>query len=217
MNVKKYTDQEYVPASELKPLGATLLDQITDYRQSFIEIISLDNLDFATIVETPSLVKKRFNKNIDIKDKIDFIPKSNDYLLEIAIAIVKNKLKFKIDAKIKKRLLDLFYKNNKDMTIITNYLTNNIEALLKIDPEKQITKIAPQLSKKETRFINKYHQINHNYDLNDFIELNRSSYETARRSLEKLASLKFYSKSKVGRKFIYKPTKKIFQIMKGQS
>lgn len=215
MNVKMYTDEKYVPITELRAFGGDFIKDTKKYRRNFIEVIQVDDLHFVNLVETPNLIKKRFIKNIELKGLLQIQVPDNDFILHIAKCIVKGDEVPGLKIPQTKELKELYENNEKDLTIVTNYLTINIDKYLTKSNHDGISKQLPELSKYEISFIDKFNDINHNYTIHDFQDLNKTSYETSRKSLEKLKELSLYSKQKVGKKFIYKPTDKLQQIMKG--
>ncbi len=70
---------------------------------------------------------------------------------------------------------------------------------------KQILKNYPRLSKKQTEFFVAHNDPRSSYSIKDFEKYIGSSYETARYSLDNLVEAGFYKKSKVGKKYVYKP------------
>lgn len=215
MNVKMYTDEKYVPITELRGFGGDFIEDTKKYRRDFIEVIQVDDLHFVNLVETPNLVKKRFIKNIELKGLLQIDVPDNDFILHIAKCIVKDEQVEGIKIPNTKELKELYEKNEKDLTIVTNYLTTNIDKYITRSDQDDIAKQLPELSRYELTFIDKFNDTNHNYTISDFQTLNNTSYETSRKSLEKLKDLSLYSKQKVGKKFIYKPTARLIQIMKG--
>lgn len=214
MNVKQYTDEKYTPVSELAVLGQDFIGQLTEYRRQFAEVIQLGNLDFAFLVESPSLIKKRFIKNVELKGMFDF--EDPDYILEIAKSIVLDKEVKGIKIPESKRLKELYVKNDKDLTIITNFLSEyKFENQEVKTQDVELNKILPELSRNEIGFITTHNIKELKYSINDFQEKFTSSYETARKSLDKLFGLKLYTKQKVGKKFVYSPTEKLITLTKG--
>lgn len=217
MDTRLYTDKDYVPLNDLKVLGDVFISQITEYRRSFIEMIKLDNLSFVNIVETPSLVKKRYTKNIEIKGKIEIEAENHDYILEIAKEIVKGHDVKGISLSERDELIKQFKDNMNDLTIVTEYLTKNIDKLLVEENEsKAIEHTYPGLSKYDVNFINNFNNQSMSYSISDYQKLNDCSYETSRKSLEKLEELKLYEKVKVGKKFVYKPTNNLIKLTGGE-
>lgn len=120
MDIKIYTDKQYVPLTDLVSLNQDFINKIKDYRDQHKEFIKLSDLSFVSLVETPKLVKKRYSKNVDIKEKLNIKAKDNDFILEIAKIIIKDNKKYKINEKDYKRLIEKFENNEKDLTIITD-------------------------------------------------------------------------------------------------
>lgn len=215
MNVKTYTDEKYIPLTELNAFGGEFIENTKEYRRNFIEVIQVDDLHFVNLVETPNLVKKRFIKNIELKGLLQIEVPESDYILHIAKQIVKGEKIDGISIPNIKELKELYLRNEKDLTIVTNYLTLNIDKFIERQDEEMLSKKLPELSKHELKYIHEFHDKNLNYTISHFQELNNTSYETSRKSLEKLKDLSLYSKVKIGKKFVYKPTDKLVQIMKG--
>ncbi|NQZ66360.1 MAG: hypothetical protein HRT99_04085, partial [Mycoplasmatales bacterium] len=107
-----------------------------------------------------------------------------------------------------------YKENNNDLTIITNWLVLNIKEILNYGTNKMIFDM-PELSKNNINFIQTFNKEKQSYSINDYIKLVKCSYETGRKSLEKLVKLDLYRKNKLGKKFVYKPTKKLKNILKG--
>lgn len=215
MNVKTYTDEKYIPLTELNAFGGEFIENTKEYRRNFIEVIQVDDLHFVNLVETPNLVKKRFIKNIELKGLLQIEVPESDYILHIAKQIVKGEKIDGISIPNIKELKELYLRNEKDLTIVTNYLTLNIDKFIERQDEEMLSKKLPELSKHELKYIHEFHDKNLNYTISHFQELNNTSYETSRKSLEKLKDLSLYTKVKIGKKFVYKPTDKLVQIMKG--
>lgn len=213
MIINKYTDVDYVPMSKLSSLSSEVREEIKTYREKFSEVIKLDNLSFATIVETPILIKKRFIKNVELSKSLNLKVEDNDFILSFAIAIANGKNIKHINKEKERLLQDIYKENNNDLTIITTYLINELN--VSNNKSNDIRKLLPGLSNNEIKFIKNNNDIRYNYSLQDFQALNKSSYETARKSLEKLANLELYLKEKVGKKFIYKPSNKLITLVKG--
>ena len=213
MDIKQYTDIDYIPISELSSMGDSFVSKTLEYRQKFMEIIKMDNLGFVNIVETPALVKKRYKKNIEIKDFINFDAKDHDYIKKIALMIINDEEVDSIPTHTRKNIIKKYKENNKDLTIITSWLIENVDIFIK--SKEDISYAIPELSAKDINYINKFNNKRLNYSINDYISLNRTSYETGRRSLEKMVSLGLYIKTKLGKKFVYKPTVKLISITKG--
>jgi hypothetical protein len=62
----------------------------------------------------------------------------------------------------------------------------------------------PELSRREARFLVSHNSKGEKYTIQDFMKYTNSSYETGRYSLENLVKLGFYTKEKVGKKYMYK-------------
>ena len=214
MNIEKYTDKKYIPASELKPMGSVFLSESNAYRQQFREIIQINEEEYANIVETPKLVKKRWNKNFEIKG---MIPKqeSNDLILELSKLIVINKDNLNIPAQVRKSIFKKYIDNAKDLTIISTWLIENINDYIRNTPSGDIHHLFPELSEKDQIFLMKYNNPQLSYSIKDYKDLNNTSYETSRKALERMAQLKFYEKTKISKKFVYKPTQLLEETIKG--
>lgn len=214
MDIKEYTNNQYIPMTDLSSFGDIFIAETLKYRRKFMEVIPLDELEFVNIVETPQLVRKRYAKNVEIKEMMDIEAPNYDYILAIAKKIVLGENILKLDKKVSDSLNNKYKDNKNDLTIITNWLVMNVDKILKNKIET-ISFDIPELSKNDMKFINKYNKINQNYSINEYINLIKCSYETGRRALEKLTNLKLYVKTKLGKKFVYKPTNKLIQIKKG--
>jgi predicted transcriptional regulator len=68
----------------------------------------------------------------------------------------------------------------------------------------KIMKKDPELSEREARFYISHNHENESYTIQDFMKYTNSSYETSRYSLEHLTKMGYYTKEKVGKKFVYK-------------
>ena len=215
MDIKQYTDEQYIPISDLSSLGDTFVQSTMQYRQEFMEIVQLDNLEFANIVETPKLVKIRYEKNVELKGKVNIKSKNNDFILQIAKNIVSGKNYYNIDEEIIDSINKKYISNNKDLTVVTSWLVNNIELLSGEEEDDDLIHSMPELSEKDIKFIKGNNSANSHYSISDYLKINKSSYETGRKALERLAELGLYSKNKVGKTFVYKPTKKLRQYMEG--
>lgn len=216
MDVRLYTDENYVPLKDLVAFGGDFISKATEYRRSFIEVIQLNDFDFVNIVETPSLVKKRFSKNVELKGLVDIKAPNNDYILEIAKSIVKDEEVFGLDESTINGLKAKYLENGKDLTIVTNYLTNNFDRLIKVKPSENLVHSLPELTKYDVEFINEFNDLKMNYSISDYQSITDSSYETGRKSMDKLVSMKLYIKTKVGKKFVYRPTEKLKALLKGE-
>ena len=217
MEIKQYTDERYIALNDLVSFGTDVINETKEYRRSYMELVPLNDLDFVNIVETPALIKKRFSKNVELKGVLDFEVDNNDFILELALMIVKNNELKGLSKQEIQTILDKYKSNGNDLTIITNYLTNNVDKLIITTDVDDIGKLFPSLTKGDVEFIKKSNNINLNYSLSDYQEIKGCSYETARQALVRLSELKLYVKAKVGKKFVYKPTSKISEIMKGEN
>lgn len=213
METRKFTDIEYIPEANLKIISLDMYEQEINYRKQFIDIIAIDDFTFIKIVETPFLIKKRFEMNTDIKGIVQMDFESNDYILEIAKNIVLNKPIEGLLLSDKTKLLDQYSSNGNDLTIITTYLVKNIFKMLVASSAQDLDNLYPELSNFDKLFIRTNNQITLSYKISDYQKINYCSYETARKSLDKLASLNLYKKSKIGKKFVYQPTDKLINIL----
>ena len=213
MDIKDYTDKKYIPLSELKPLGEDFFNKTDEYRKRFIQVIELDGFKFASLVETPALVKKRYEKNVEIKGSIKFDFKTYDYILEIAKHLVTGQKFDWLDMKKIKPVLQR-YGNLSDLTLVTSYLVENINSLV-VTQEDEVIYDIPELTNSDLRFIKKFNIKNQHYSINEYTNINESSYETGRKALERLTGLSLYKKTKLGKKFMYTPTDKLTVMMKG--
>lgn len=216
MDIRLYTDKDYVPLKDLSALGEEFVTKTEEYRRSFMELVVLDDLNFVNIVETPALVKKRFSINVELKGRIDLQAENHDFILEIAKAIANGKDVEGISIVDKDKLIKKFEENNRDLTIITEYITKNIEKLLTEKTSKDtLNSVFPELTKFDIEFIKNNSNEKLNYSIQNYQDVTSCSYETGRKSLEKLTELNLYSKTKVGKKFVYKPTQKLITYVKG--
>ena len=213
MDIKDYTDKKYIPLGELKPLGIDFFNKTDEYRKKFIQVIELDGFKFASLVETPDLVKKRYEKNVEIKGSIKFDFKTYDYILEIAKHIATGQ-KFSWLSMKKIKPVIQRYNEDRDLTLITSYLIENINELI-VSQEQDVIYDIPQLTNNDLTFIRKFNIKNQHYSINEYININDSSYETGRKALERLTMLNLYKKTKLGKKFMYTPTDKLTVMMKG--
>lgn len=213
-----YTDKNYVPYNELKNVASGYEVEIVEYRKGFIEVIPLGDLSFGNIVETPTLVKKRFTKNIELKGRINIQAENFDFILELAKEIVRGKDVNGIELTERKKLVKAFKDNQNDLTIITEFLTNNFEKLVQDEKIEQgtIEHTYPWMSKYDINFVKNYNNHRMSYSISDFQILNNCSYETSRKSLEKLEDKKLYEKIKIGKKFVYRPTEKLQTMIGGE-
>lgn len=214
MDIKQYTDEKYIPMSDLSSLGDDFIKSTIEYRRTFMEVVQVNDFEFANIVETPKLLKRRYSKNVELKNLIELDAKDNDYILELSLRIVKGGCKEYISDEMRKMIIKKYKINNFDLTIVTNWIVDNIE-LFKEEQVDDIGYEIPELTINDIKFIKKYNKINQHYSINDYTKLNKSSYETGRKALEKLKQLKLYTKNKLGKKFVYQPTNKLKEIMKG--
>ncbi|MCK5867197.1 MAG: hypothetical protein KAG14_02245 [Mycoplasmataceae bacterium] len=213
MDIKDYTDRKYIPLNELKPLGEDFFNETDKYRKRFIQVIELDGFKFASLVETPELVKKRYEKNVEIKGMIDFDFKTYDYILEISKFLVTGQ-KFEWLDMDKLEPVMKRYISECDLTLVTSYLVDNINSLIVFQEEEVIYDI-PELTNNDLKFIRKFNKKNQHYSINEYTNINESSYETGRKALERLTLLSLYKKTKLGKKFMYTPTDKLTIMMKG--
>lgn len=214
MNIKQYTDEKYIPISDLSSMGDSFVASTMEYRQTFMEMIPLNDFEFANIVETPSLVKKRYSKNVEIKGKVSIDADDNDFILALALKLVRGENIKGIDSHTRESINKKYNQNACDLTIITNWLVENIDKVV----ETEIDDLAyemPELNLNDMKFINQFNKENQHYSISDYLKINETSYETGRRALEKMSDLKLYIKTKLGKKFVYKPTSKLINIMKG--
>ena len=213
--VKKYTDENYVAINDLISFGKDFVVQTQEYRNSFVQMVPLNELDYVKIVETPSLVKKRYVKNVELKGLVEVESEDHDYILELAKSLVNGRKIEGIDSKTHELIIKKYTDNERDLTIVTNYLANNANKIVVIDNSSDLSSVFPELSKKDITFINNANNKNLNYTIQKYQEVTGSSYETGRKSLDKLTDLKLFLKQKIGKKFVYKPTDKLEAIMKG--
>lgn len=135
MNIKQYTGEKYIPISDLSSMGDSFVLSTKEYRQTFMEMIPLNDFEFANIVETPSLVKKRYSKNVEIKGKLSIDAENNDFILALALNIVKGIKVSGIDTRTHESINKKYKDNACDLTIVTNWLVENIEKVVEEDIE----------------------------------------------------------------------------------
>jgi hypothetical protein len=215
MDLKKYSNDVYVPINKLLHLSTDFIDQITEYREKHKEIIVVTDLEFAFLVETTALIKKRYDSNVKIAKYFINSFKSTDFILEIAKLILQEKqLPINISKIIITKLLLAYQESGNDLTIITSYLTNNIMDLIISKTSSDMFHIYPILNNKDKTFITEYNQVNMSYSISDYVNLISCSYETARSALEKMEKLYLYKKEKKGKKFVYQPTIKLRELLR---
>lgn len=214
MKFKDYTDEKYIPISELSSMGDAFVEQTKEYRQTFMEMVPVSDFEFANIVETPKLVKRRYEKNVELKGILDIKAENHDYILALALMIVKGEEIPGISRSMCESINKKYKENMGDLTIITNWLVDNVENITRKE-SGDIAHIIPELNVKDMNFIEKYNRPNEHYSIKEYLDLNGSSYETGRRALDKMANLKLYIKTKLGKKFVYKPTQKLANLVKG--
>ncbi len=215
INIKQYTDENYVPISDLANLGSDFVLATKEYRRSFMEMIPLNDIDFVNIVETPQLIRKRFAKNVDIKGQLELEAEHNDFILEIAKYIVSEREIPGLVLSERERVMAKYDANGNDLTIVTNYLIKNIDKFLNKEITGDLEHSFPELSKNDREFIKTFNDIRLHYTIADYQSITNCSYETGRKSLERLSSLELYRKKKVGKKFVYAPTQKLANATKG--
>lgn len=213
-NLKQYTDENYIPISDLVNFGHEFVQKTKQYRRAFMEIVALNDIDFVNLVETPTLIKKRFSKNVDIKGLIDIESQNNDYILEMAKLVVSTAKLWWLPAEKHQQIVQKYQQNNNDLTIVTNYLINNIDHFINNDDFGTLTHNLHELSKHDRTFIKACNNLKLNYSIHDYQKITNCSYETGRKSLEKLSSSALYDKNKIGKKFVYKPTQKLMLLLK---
>lgn len=120
MDIKEYTNNQYIPMTDLSSFGDIFIAETLKYRRKFMEVIPLDELEFVNIVETPQLVRKRYAKNVEIKEMMDIEAPNYDYILAIAKKIVLGENILKLDKKVSDSLNNKYKDNKNDLTIITN-------------------------------------------------------------------------------------------------
>ena len=203
VNIQEVTNQNYIPLNELQILDENLFNEVKEYRSQFNEIITVDSFSIATIVETPALIKKRYITNVEIGKQLDIVAANNDYVIYIAVELLNGNNILNIKQDIVEKVISIYKKNKNDLTIISTYITNNIENLIKKEPPSDAREY-PGLNKKHIKFLSRYVARGKYYNIKDYQSVNSTSYETARTSLEKLTKLKFFKKEKIGNKFTYK-------------
>lgn len=69
----------------------------------------------------------------------------------------------------------------------------------------ELIALYPTCNKKQLSFYLDHAQKNHYYTISQYMNNNQVSYETARKAMEHLVTLKFYKKIKVGKKYVFTP------------
>ncbi len=105
------------------------------------------------------------------------------------------------------------HQNNHDLTIINNYLIEKIDDLFNHVKQENLDHQLPELSKNDILFIKSCNNLKLNYSIQDYLKNSLCSYETGRKSLSRLVQLALYNKSKIGKKFVYKPTNKLILLL----
>ncbi len=215
MEQGKFTNDIYVPLIKLGQMDPNILAFVKEYRLQFTNIVSFANM-YGKIVETPELIKKRYVKNVAIANKIDIKVVDNDFIMEIAKKLVSHqKLPISIPKKELRFIEKEFYEEGNDLTLVVNWLIEEIDRFIIKEKELDLRRVIPEISKKDEKFIKAYNETTKFYSIEDYIEYVSCSYETARSSLERLTSLKLFVKDKQGKRFIFRPTNKLQLIMKG--
>ncbi len=160
----------------------TLLSLIKNsYKGSMLKGISFFN--------TFDYFKLEIDKNLNESKKQGDLT----YLTMIMISIIMYCAKISYDQ------IDSFIKNEiRYNSLTTRDKNKNI---------KQIRKNFPEISKRQADFFVSHNDPRSSYRIKDFEKYIGSSYETARYSLENLVKEGFYKKTKVGKKYVYKPIK----------
>ncbi|NQZ29575.1 MAG: hypothetical protein HRT98_04290 [Mycoplasmatales bacterium] len=215
MEKGKFTNDIYVPIKKLEQMDSSISMYVKTYRTQFTNIISFGNV-FAKMVETPELIKKRYAKNVEISNKLDIDVIDYDYITEIAkLLVLQKEIPIKIPANTKKYILNEFEEEGNDLTLVTNWLINEIDGFFVKEKDIDLRRMIPELSKKDELFIKNYNERTKSYSIDDYIKYVSCSYETARSSLERLTELELFIKDKQGKRFVFKPTEKLENIMKG--
>ena len=74
--------------------------------------------------------------------------------------------------------------------------------------ENELVERDPNLKRKEAHFYSRHREIGKSYSIADYKRFSRCVYETARTSMDHLAELGYYEKTKYGKKFVYTPVKR---------
>ncbi|CAM9139298.1 hypothetical protein [Mycoplasma todarodis] len=215
MEKGKFTNDIYVPIKKLEQMDSSISTYVKTYRTQFTSIISFDDM-FAKMVETPELIKKRYAKNVEISNKLDIDVIDYDYITEIAkLLVAQRETPIKIPDDKKKYILSEFKEEGNDLTLVTNWLIKEIDNFFVKEKDVDLRRMIPELSKKDESFIKSYNERTKSYSIDDYIKHVSCSYETARSSLERLTELELFIKDKQGKRFVFKPTEKLENIMKG--
>ena len=83
----------------------------------------------------------------------------------------------------------------------------NLSLLEKTITIKTLIRDYPEISNRQAEFYVSHKDKESSYTLKDFQKFIGSSYETSRYSMDNLVKLGFYDKIKVGKKYVYQPTK----------
>ncbi len=215
MEKGKYTNDAYIPLGNLEQIDSNIYSSVKEYRSPFTQILTSGESLFK-LIETPELIKQRFVKNVYLAKILDIEAKDNDFILELALAIVEYRdTPLNITREELEQKLSEFRKESNDLTIITTWVSKNINNFLPIHKNAKIRRLIPDITKKDELFIDKNNKINNYYSINDYTRETGCSYETARSSLERLVTLQLFEKEKKGKRFIYKPTNKLQSVIKG--
>ncbi|TCG11677.1 hypothetical protein [Mycoplasma todarodis] len=215
MEKGKFTNDIYVPIKKLEQMDSSISSFVKTYRTQFTSIISFEDM-YAKMVETPELIKKRYAKNVEISHKLNIEAIDYDYITEIAKLIVSNKeAPISIPQNKKLYILKEFEEEGNDLTLVTNWLIKEIDSFFVKEKDVDLRRMIPELSKKDESFIKNYNERTKSYSIDDYIKHVSCSYETARSSLERLAKLELFIKDKQGKRFVFRPTEKLENIMKG--
>ncbi len=215
MEKGKFTNDIYVPIKKLELMDSSISSFVKAYRTQFTSIISFDDM-YVKMVETPDLIKKRYAKNVEISNKMNIEVIDYDYITELAKLIVSNQdIPIKIPKKKKENILKVFKEEGNDLTLVTEWLINEIDDFFITERDVDLRRMIPELSKKDESFIKIYNERTEAYSIEDYIKHVSCSYETARSSLERLTELNLFIKDKQGKRFVFRPTEKLENIMKG--
>ncbi|WP_131599319.1 hypothetical protein [Mycoplasma marinum] len=215
MEKGKFTNDAYIPLGKLEQMDSNISLFVKKYRLNFTTIVTFEN-QYAKMIETPELVKKRYIKNVELASKLNIEADDNDFITEIAKRLVsKQDLPFEVPKDKYKIILKQFQDDGNDLTIITSWLINEIDNFIHDNTHMDLRRMIPELSKKDEKFIMAYNETTKFYSIEDYIKFVSCSYETARSSLERLAGLNLFKKDKQGKRFVFKPTIKLQNIMKG--
>ncbi len=214
MKATEFTNEQYIPLGKLEFMDYDIFLETKEYRKNFIQVISFGE-EYSKLVDTLELLKKRYIKNVGLSRVIDIDATDNDIVLELSKKLVIEGKLMNIPKSDTSNLLKLYREEGNDLTIITTWIIKNISKYLYTPTTQEISRIIPEVSKNDEKFITISHDKRVFYSISDYMKDTNCSYETARSGLERLTKLELFTKQKRGKKFVYQPTNKLKQIIKG--